>query len=73
MFPDPRTLSLVELSVAAVVYSFVVLWIQHRLWGIWYRRNLEKNVEAFRDEFVQKINRLENQISEMRRTSRGMV
>ena len=66
IFPDPRILGPVELSVLAIVYSLVILWVQHRLWRIWYRRSLEKTVEAFRGGFVEEIERLKNQISEMR-------
>jgi len=73
LIPNPKEMTDFGLLTLAVFYTFVVLWIQHKLWGLWYRKNLEKNTEEFRIPMAAEIKRLRAKLKEYERTHRTIV
>jgi hypothetical protein len=55
------------------VFYMVSLYIVVKLLSMWYSKNLEKNVEAFREGYCRRIAELENKLKEYERTHRTLV
>lgn len=53
--------------VCIAVFYFISLLIMNKVWGMWYKRNLKRNVGAFWDEQQDIIRRLREELRRYKR------